>query len=87
MISRSVQGYEQKLEPFVTVSSTSKSPLLAIPGKRVVSYRYVLVVTLALAVVVGIWFGLPVLSVHARLALITFSVAVLGWIFTDINDP
>lgn len=34
----------------------------------------------------GIWFGLPQLSAHARIAFITFGLAILGWMLTDIND-
>lgn len=34
----------------------------------------------------GIWFGIPQLSAHARIAFITFGLAILGWVLTDIND-
>ena len=49
-------------------------------------YRPLLVGLLALALAAGLWFGLPTLSIHARLAFITFGLAVVGWIFTSIND-
>ena len=34
----------------------------------------------------GLWFGLPQLNAHARIAFITFSLAIIGWSFTRIND-
>jgi anion transporter len=40
----------------------------------------------ALVFTAGIWFGLPELGVYGRLAFITFGLAVMGWIFTTIND-
>jgi len=41
---------------------------------------------LAIGLAVGLWYGADALSTYARLALFTFGLAVLGWIFTDIND-
>lgn len=41
---------------------------------------------LALGVALGIGFGLPELPAQARLALIVFAWAVVGWVFTSIND-
>jgi anion transporter len=39
-----------------------------------------------LAVVFSIWFGLDEHSLHIRLAFLTFAVAIVGWVFTRIND-
>ena len=40
----------------------------------------------ALLFTAGVWLGLPELSMYGRLAFITFGLAVMGWIFTTIND-
>ncbi|MCG8352231.1 MAG: anion permease, partial [Chloroflexales bacterium] len=48
--------------------------------------RSLLVGLLAVFLTAGIWFGLSELSVHARIAFITFGLAVLGWVLTDIDD-
>ncbi len=34
----------------------------------------------------GIWFGLADLNAHARIAFITFGLAILAWSFTKLND-
>lgn len=34
----------------------------------------------------GMWFGLPDLHVHARIAFITLALAIIGWCFTKINQ-
>jgi solute carrier family 13 (sodium-dependent dicarboxylate transporter), member 2/3/5 len=54
-------------------------------SKRVVGRTWA-VGALALAVPCAIWFGLPDLGMHARIAFITFALAVIGWVFTKIND-
>jgi len=41
---------------------------------------------LALLLSASVWLGLPDLSAHARIVFITFGLAVLGWVLTDIND-
>jgi anion transporter len=41
---------------------------------------------LALFVSIGVWLGLSELSTHARVALITFGLAIIGWVCTKIND-
>ena len=50
------------------------------------SYRPMLVGLLAITLAGGIWFGLDDLTVHARIVFITFSLAVIGWCFTKINQ-
>ncbi len=49
-------------------------------------YRLIAVSLAAVVITAAIWFGLPELKVEARLAFITFSLALLGWCFTTIND-
>lgn len=49
-------------------------------------YRLIAVSLAALAITAAIWFGLPELNMEARLAFITFNLALLGWCFTTIND-
>jgi hypothetical protein len=34
---------------------------------------------LALTLTMGIWWGLPDLNAHGRVAFITFALAILGW--------
>jgi solute carrier family 13 (sodium-dependent dicarboxylate transporter), member 2/3/5 len=48
--------------------------------------RPLLICVGALVLAISIWFGLPSLDAYARIAFITFGLAVLGWIFTSIND-
>jgi anion transporter len=49
--------------------------------------RLPLVILLSLLLgVAGIWYGISDLSIHARLAFSVLLLAVVGWIFTDIND-
>jgi anion transporter len=55
-------------------------------GKSIWSLRTLCLVALSALLVWGVWFELGELSVHTRVALITFGLAVLGWILTDIND-
>ena len=55
-----------------------------VPGRAWV--KPLLGTLLALAMIMGIGVGLAELSWSARLVLITFGLAVLGWIFTEIND-
>jgi len=50
------------------------------------NYRDLFVAMLAVAVSAVIWLGLPELSTHARIAFITFALAVIGWVGTDIDD-
>ncbi|MCK6626262.1 MAG: anion permease [Anaerolineae bacterium] len=54
--------------------------------QRTWSWRLLLGLLLAAGLTTGVWFGLPQLSEQARLAFIVFGLAVLAWIFTDIND-
>lgn len=49
-------------------------------------YRLIAVSLAAVVITIAIWFGLPELKVEARLAFIVFSLALLGWCFTAIND-
>lgn len=49
-------------------------------------YRLIAVSVAAVLVTLSIWFGLPELNTQARLAFITFSLALIGWCFTTIND-
>lgn len=58
-------------------------PALSSLGQRA---RWTLAGLLALGVAGGVWFGLPALSAHARLAFITFGLAVVGWVLTEIDD-
>ncbi len=48
--------------------------------------RDLFVGVIALAVSAAIWLGLPEINAHARIAFITFALAVIGWIGTDIDD-
>jgi anion transporter len=48
--------------------------------------RPALAIALSLFAIVGIWFGLPQLATGARVAFITFAVAIIGWTMTDIED-
>jgi solute carrier family 13 (sodium-dependent dicarboxylate transporter), member 2/3/5 len=48
--------------------------------------KLVLLAVLSVALVAGVWFGPDGLELHARLALITFGLAVLCWTLTDLND-
>ena len=53
---------------------------------RRAQWRTIALAVLALSLVVGVWFGLADLSHHARIAFITFGLAILGWVLTSIND-
>ncbi len=55
-------------------------------GTNIHFLRYWRTGALALGVALGIGFGLPELPAQARLALIVFAWAVVGWVFTSIND-
>ncbi|MDZ7266406.1 MAG: SLC13 family permease [candidate division KSB1 bacterium] len=59
------------------------APLSAI---RQIPWRQALLMLMAVSVAAAIWWGLPDLSVHARIAFITFGLAVIGWVGTDIDD-
>jgi solute carrier family 13 (sodium-dependent dicarboxylate transporter), member 2/3/5 len=65
------------------------TPRLHIALPKAAQSRYArptLIGLLALAVALGIWFGLGQLDVYPRIAFITFALAVIGWVFTRIND-
>jgi solute carrier family 13 (sodium-dependent dicarboxylate transporter), member 2/3/5 len=72
-----------RLEITEEMKRVAFKPNVAKDGWR---YQSWLVITLILLVVVGVWFGLSELNTHARLAFITFGLAVIGWSFTKIND-
>lgn len=42
--------------------------------------------TVAVGVAATAWFSLPNLGVSARLALVAFGLAVVGWTMTDLDD-
>lgn len=49
--------------------------------------RHGLIITLAATIVAAlIWFGLEGVSSEIRLVFITFAVAIIGWVFTRIED-
>jgi anion transporter len=49
--------------------------------------RHGLIITLAATIVAAlIWFGLEGVSREIRLVFITFAVAIIGWVFTKIED-
>lgn len=72
-----------RLEITEEMKRVAFKPNVAAQGWR---YQSWLVVSLILLVVIGVWFGLDELNTHARLAFITFGLAVIGWAFTKIND-
>ena len=72
-------------------SSSSAGPIMA-GGFRPGHWRNIgAVLRLSLPVLVagtlaaGIWFGLP-LDLRAKLALIVFALAIIGWCLTDLDD-
>lgn len=68
---------------------SSFSNLIAIRNlvSQIWSYRYNFVVAVLLVIVpASIWFGLAELNVQARLAFIAFGLAIIGWVFTQVND-
>jgi anion transporter len=72
-----------RLELAEDMRRSAFKPNVATNGWR---YHTWLVVTLILLVIGGVWFGLDELNTHARLAFITFGLAVIGWSCTKIND-
>ncbi len=65
----------------------SALPALEHPGWQFQRHYKLIAVSLAAVVITtAIWFGLPELNAQARLAFITFSLALIGWCFTTIND-
>ncbi|MCG8346564.1 MAG: SLC13 family permease [Chloroflexales bacterium] len=75
----------------MTPKSTTAAPLLQAPAKqaiapRIWTARSIFALLLAITLTGGVWFGLQDLSFHARIAFITFGLAVIGWVFTNIDD-
>ncbi|MDZ7359129.1 MAG: SLC13 family permease [candidate division KSB1 bacterium] len=62
--------------------STTNLPSKSLPFTS----RDLFVGVIALAVSATIWLGLPEINAHARIAFITFALAVIGWIGTEIDD-
>jgi anion transporter len=49
-------------------------------------FKPALAVILSLVTIGVIGFGIPDLGIHARVAFITFALAIIGWTLTSIND-
>ncbi|NOK59425.1 MAG: hypothetical protein GFH27_549283n115 [Chloroflexi bacterium AL-W] len=51
-----------------------------------IHFHTICVMILAGMLIGGVWFGLSELDAYARIAFITFGLAIIGWVFTKIND-
>lgn len=64
--------------------TTKRLPPIVV--ERAWQHRPPTTLVIAAAWSLGIWFGLPELDAHARIAFVTFGLAIIGWVGTNIND-
>lgn len=71
----------------MTTTNHEPSHCTPLPARRIGKASHGLIVVLAATIIaVAIWFGLEEISAEIRLVFITFAVAIIGWVFTRIEE-
>lgn len=62
---------------------TSSLPRFLFEAK---TYKTLLALMLSFFFIVGIWLGMPTLSIQMKIAFMVFGLSTIGWALTEIND-